>query len=123
MIIIYSCEEVEKQCTSKKAAKRLFGGDEMLAVKLLSRINMITAAETLRDIVVQKSLRFHKLENKGNKRLEGLFAIDVKSIREPWRLIVRPLDSEGNPYNPCHIDEISDSTKTIEITEVGKHYE
>ena len=57
------------------------------------------------------------------KDLEGYFAIDVKSIREPWRIILQPLNMDKQPYIPCNIDEIAVSVKIIEIVEVSKHYE
>ena len=55
--------------------------------------------------------------------MEGYFAIDVKSIREAWRIILQPLDENEEPYNPCNIDEIAESVKNVEIEEVSKHYE
>ncbi|MCI7441528.1 MAG: hypothetical protein MSA89_00250 [Clostridium sp.] len=55
--------------------------------------------------------------------MEGNFAIDVKSRREPWRIILQPLDEEKNAYVPCNIDEIAGKVKIVEIMEVSKHYE
>ncbi len=54
--------------------------------------------------------------------LEGYFAIDVKSRREQWRVILQPLDENKNPYNPCNIDQIANIVKIVEISEVSKHY-
>ncbi len=106
-----------------KAARKLFGGNEELVKKLMSRINAFTAADTIKDIIKQKQFRFHKLNNKGDKKLEGYFAVDVKSPKEPWRIILQPLDPDGKPYDPCNIDEIAGMVRIIEITEVSKHYE
>ena len=64
-------------------------------------------------------LRFHSL--KGN--LDGFFAIDVKTKKEPWRIILQPLDENEKPYSPCNIDEISGKVRIVEIREVSKHYE
>jgi proteic killer suppression protein len=86
---------------------------------LLSRVNALANAENLRDIIVQPSYRFHGLH--GN--LEGYFAIDVKTKKEPWRIILQPLDESMQPYDPCNIDEISGIVRIVEITEVSKHYE
>ena len=55
--------------------------------------------------------------------MEGYFAIDVKSIREAWRIILQPLDTNEKPYNPCNIDEVAGSVRIVEIAEVSKHYE
>lgn len=41
MKIEYSDKKVKDQCTSLKAAKKLFGGDSALAMSLLARINAI----------------------------------------------------------------------------------
>ncbi len=55
--------------------------------------------------------------------MEGYFAIDVKTIKEPWRIILQPLDENKVPYDPCNIDEIAGYVKIVEIREVSKHYE
>ena len=123
MNIHYSNEKVKNQCLSVKSARKLFGGDEALTVKLKSRMQALIAAETLDDIVVQKIFRFHKLKDIGRNKLEGYFAIDVKTSKEPWRIILRPLDENGDYYNPCNIDQIAKITRSVEIVEVSKHYE
>lgn len=102
-----------------KTAMKLFGGDKALAIKLLARINQLESADVIRDIILTPPLRFHNLE--GN--MEGYFAIDVKTKREPWRIVLQPLDENEQPYNPCNIDEISGVVRIIEIREVSKHYE
>lgn len=121
--LVYASEKLEVQCTNAKAAKKLFHGDQQLTVSLLSRINALEQADTLKDIVVQTSFHFHKLKNKKGRNLEGYFAIDVKSRREQWRIILQPLDNDENPYVPCNIDEIAGKVKILEISEVSKHYE
>ncbi|MCD8326854.1 MAG: hypothetical protein LUC90_09325 [Lachnospiraceae bacterium] len=123
MELEYASEKVKMQCTSIKAANKLFGGDAMLTRNLLSRINALSAAETIKDIVIQSSFRFHALKNKKGRNLEGYFAIDVKSIREPWRIILQPLTDDKQQYNPCNIDEIAGKVRIVEIAEVSKHYE
>ena len=123
MRLIYATEKLEQQCTSVKAAKKLFGGDVILTTSLLARINALKEAETIKDIVVQPAFSFHNLKNKGRRDLEGYFAIDVKSRKEPWRIILQPLDANEQPYVPCNIDEIAGIVKIIEIVEVSKHYE
>ena len=123
MILEYASDKVKSQCTSIKAANKLFGGDAALSKSLLSRINALRSANNIKDIIVQPTFRFHALKNKKGKDLEGYFAIDVKSIREPWRIIVQPLNSDKQPYNPCNIDEVAEYVIIVEITEVSRHYE
>jgi len=121
--IEYSSEEVKNQCESVKAAKKLFGGDAQLVSKLMSRVEALVAAESLKDIVIQKQFRFHKLENKGKNRLEGYYAIDVKTKKEPWRIILRPMKEKGQAYDSFNVDELADKVEIVEIREVSNHYE
>lgn len=123
MEIVFATKKVEEQCTSLKVAKKMFGGDSKLAVKLHSRINALVQAPTLKDIVVQPQFHFHKLLDKGNKKYEGCYAIDVKSRRDPWRLILRPLDKDKKPLDSHSIDEIADAVEIVGIMEVSRHYE
>jgi len=121
--LIYASDKLHQQCNNLKAAKKLFGGDEKLAISLLSRINALESAECIKDIIVQPQFHFHDLHNKGNSRLEGYFAIDVKTRKDPWRIILRPLNSDKEPYEKSNIDEIADVVEIVEIKEVSKHYE
>lgn len=123
MELVYEDAKTEEQCTSLKAAKKLFGGNSVLATSLLARINALKQADTIKDIIVQPTFHFHKLENKNGRDLEGYFAIDVKSRRDQWRIILEPLDENKEPYVPCNIDEISQNVRIVEIMEVSKHYE
>ncbi|MCD8220777.1 MAG: hypothetical protein LUD07_01050 [Clostridiales bacterium] len=123
MELIYVSETLKQQCMNVKAAKKLFHGDLQLSVSLLSRINALEQAIVLKDIVVQPAFHFHKLKNKKGKNLEGYFAIDVKSRKEPWRIILQPLDENEEPYVSCNIDQIAGKVKIVEISEVSKHYE
>lgn len=123
MEIEYASDKVKKQCTSVKAANKLFGGDALMARSLLSRVNALQGADTIKDIIVQPTFRFHALHHKKGRDLNGYFAIDVKTIREPWRIILQPLNEDKRPFNPCNIDEVSGIVRIIEITEVSKHYE
>lgn len=123
MELEFASEKVRLQCTSMMKAKKLFGGDAILTRSLLARINALKEAENIKDVIVQPAFRFHALKNKYGKDLEGYFAIDVKSIREPWRIILQPLNMDKQPYIPCNIDEIAAGVKIIEIMEVSRHYE
>ena len=123
MELVYASKKVEEQCTDPKAAKKLFAGDGKLVVSLRARINALKQAVVLKDIVVQRQFHFHKLLNKNGKDLEGLFAIDVKTRRDPWRIILRPLDEDGERFDPCNIDEIAGIVEIVRIEEVSRHYE
>lgn len=123
MELVYASDKVRIQCTSVKAAKKLFGGNAELVKSLFARINALQMADTIMDIIVQPTFRFHKLGNMNRKNLEGFFAIDVKSRKEQWRVILQPLNENKEPFEPCQIDRISSYVRIVEITEVSKHYE
>ncbi|MCR5416744.1 MAG: hypothetical protein K6E79_08105 [Pseudobutyrivibrio sp.] len=119
MELIYSDKRIKEVCTDTRAATKLFGGNKQLAIKLHARVNQLEEAVILRDIITIKNLRFHALH--GDR--EGYFAIDVKTHKEPWRIIIQPLDENEEPYMPCNIDQISGKVRIVEISEVSKHYE
>lgn len=119
MKIKYANDKVKQQCTSLKAATSVFGGDKSLATSLLARINALEAAEVIKDIIATPQLHFHKLHGK----MDGLFAIDVKSRRDKWRIILCPLDEKEKIFTPCHIDKIAAVVKIVEVMEVSAHYE
>lgn len=123
MELVYATEKIKVQCTSVKEAKKLFGGNVELAKSLMARMNALKSADTIKDIVVLKPFRFHKLVNKNGKNYEGYFAIDVKTRIQQWRIILQPLDATKKTFDPCNIDEIADTVKVVEIVEVSKHYE
>lgn len=123
MELVYASDKVRIQCTSVKAAKKLFGGNAELVKSLFARINALQMADTIMDIIVQPTFHFHKLGNMNRKNLEGFFAIDVKSRKEQWRVILQPLNENKEPFEPYQIDRISSYVRIVEITEVSKHYE
>lgn len=51
MELVYTDSETEEQCTSLKEAKKLFGGNTVLANSLLARINALKQAERLLKIL------------------------------------------------------------------------
>ena len=121
--IEYANDKVQSQCTSVKAALKLFGGNRLLAESLFARINALEAADVIKDIIVQRQFRFHSLENYGKSKLKGMFAIDVKTVRDPWRIILQPLDEKRQPFDPCHIDVIAGFVRIVSVEEISKHYE
>lgn len=84
MELIYAAEKIESQCTSVKAASKLFGGDTVLVRSLLARINALKQAETIKDIIVQPTFHFHKLEKKNGREEERL--IRLRGVSRLWRL-------------------------------------
>ena len=122
MELVYKNDKVKMQCTSVKAAKKLFGGNALLATSLLARVNALENAKIIKDIIAMPNFHFHLLKNKGRKNLEGYYAIDVKTRKDAWRIILRPLDEKEQPYD-ISIDQIAEIVEIVEITEVSKHYE
>lgn len=102
-----------------KNSKKLFGGNVILATSLFARINALKSADVIKDIIMLPPFRFHKL--KGD--MDGYFVIDVKSKKDPWRIILQPLDQNKEPYDPCNIDEIAEVVRIVGVKEVSKHYE
>ena len=70
MELEYASDKVKLQCTSVKAANKLFGGDVALTKSLLARINALGSADNIKDIIVQPTFRFHGLKNKKGRDLE-----------------------------------------------------
>ncbi len=66
MEIEYASDKVKLQCTSVKAANKLFGGNKALTVNLLARINALANADNIKDIICQPAFRFHALKNHMN---------------------------------------------------------
>ena len=118
MQLLYNNSKVQKQCTDLKTAKKLFGGNAALATSLFARINAMQQANVIKDIVMMPTFHFHKL----NGNMDGFFAIDVKTRRDPWRIIIQPLDENEEPYDPCNIDEIAGVVRIVEVKEVSNHY-
>ena len=96
--LLYNNSKVQKQCTDLKTAKKLFGGNAALATSLFARINAMLQASVIKDIVMMPTFHFHKLS--GN--MDGFFAIDVKTRRDPWRIIIQPLD-ENEEIGRAHV--------------------
>ena len=119
MQLVYENSKVQKQCTDLKTAKKLFGGNAIMATSLFSRINALQQASVIKDIVVMPTFHFHKL----NGSMDGYFAIDVKARKDPWGIIIQPLDENEKTYIPCNIDEIAGMVRIVEIKEVSNHYE
>lgn len=123
MKLVFASHKLEQQCRNHKEAKKLFGGNDQLAVSLLARIIALESSLSLKDIIVQPQFHFHNLENKHKRNLKGFFAIDVKTRREPWRIVLQPLDLDQKPYANVLINEIAGTVRIVRIEEVSNHYE
>lgn len=121
--LVYATDKVKDQCTNTKSARKLFGGNELLTISLFARINGLKQANTIKDIIVQPAYHFHKLINKKGKDFEGYFAIDVKTRKERWRIILELLDDNKAPYENYNIDKIASYVRVVRIMEVSEHYE
>ena len=114
--IEYRSSKLQKQCSDYCLAKKDFGVEG--ANKLLSLINFLDNAKNLMDIAVMRIYHLHPLERKR----KGQFALDL-GRRLGWRLIVIPLDDEGNRWNTTDANIIYKSTTAILVWEVTNHYE
>ena len=123
MKIVYSSEKLKTVCTSVKAARKFFGGNDALARSLMNRINALEQATVIKDVVLMPSFHFHSLHNKGRKKYQDFYTIDVKSHTDAWRIILQPLNEYEEPYVSCNIDDIAGIVRIVKITEVSKHYE
>ena len=117
MKISYSNKKVEKICEDfSKAVKEL---GKQTAYKLADLLNALEAAINLNDMYGLPQYRMHPL--KQNRRYQYSFVIDKSS---KWRLIVYPLDNEGNLLTDnSNEKEMLIKAVRIEILEVSEHYE
>ena len=89
-----------------------------MAEKLQFLIHLLEAAQNLADI---HALGIYHLHPLSGKRV-GQYALDLG--RKPgYRLIVIPLDSNGNEWQDAAREIIYQSTKVLLVWEVTNHYE
>ena len=62
MELVYKNDKVKKQCTSVKEAKKLFGGNTLLATNLLFRINALKSAIAMKAYNNDANLSFSCFE-------------------------------------------------------------
>lgn len=91
--------------------------------ELITLIQALEAAVVLRDISQMPQYHLHPLKNKGRRKLKGYYAIDICGRREPWRVILQPLDSNHEAFDSTNIDEIAGIVRVVKIEQVSKHYE
>ena len=81
-------------------------------------INLLENAETLNDINAMQIYNLHHLLGKR----KGEYALDL-GRRLGYRLIITPLDDNGNKWKEKDINVMYKSTKIVLILEVSNHYE
>lgn len=117
MYVEYKKEKLRKQCEELKEAKKKLPTD--IAISLLKRIKFIKNAESLSDIINHTSFYFHPLKD----NLEGKYAIDIKSRKSPYRLIVVPKYQGKEIRNSEDVFTLADTIEILLVMEVSKHYE
>ena len=113
----YKDNKVKKLCTNLKYAKKDLPAH--IAEKLHALINFIENADNLKDIDQYQIYYLHPLKG---KRI-GQFALDIAGRRAGYRLIIIPLDENGNEWKETDINIIYRSTRVIIVWEVSNHYE
>lgn len=100
----------------KKAKKEL---PTVVAVKLHALINLLESSENLRDIAEMQIYHLHPLHGKR----DGQYALDVAGRRAGYRLIIIPIDGDGNEWKEKDVEVVYKSTEIIIAWEVSNHYE
>lgn len=116
MIIRYDNSKIEKACNDFKKAQRKHGPD--IAKRLYMALQFLDSAETLKDVANTPSFNLHPLT--GDRK--GTYAIDL-GRRSGFRLIIKPLDANGEEWAETDIYVIYQSTSIVILMEVTNHYE
>lgn len=117
MKLIYSNSKTEKICNDYKKAVKDLGKD--VANRLSDLLNALESFPTLLDIKCLPQYRLHPLFN--NREYQYSLVIH-KGYK--WRLIIYPLDSEGNILkDKGNEKEMLAKAVMVEIVEVSEHYD
>ena len=115
--IRYHNSSIKSLCTDfKKARKEL---PINVARKLHALISFLECAQNLADVANMLIYHIHPLQ--GSRK--GQYALDIAGRRAGYRLIIIPLDINGNEYTDNDISNIYNSTEIILLWEVTNHYE
>ena len=117
MQVLYRNNKLKNLCEELSIAKKKL--PEKIALATIKSINFIIAAESLNDVIQDQPFRFHDLKGKE----QGIYAIDIGSKREGYRMQLIPLDEEGNEVSNNQVFGNASSIKVVKIWEVGNHYE
>ena len=117
MKIVYSNKKTEKLCEDfDKAVKVL---NKEVATKLSYLLNAIESFPTLLDLLGMPQYRLHAL---GQNRQYQYSLVIHKGYK--WRLIVYPLDENGEILkNKENEREMLSKAVMVEILEVSEHYD
>lgn len=115
--IQYKDKDVKKLCTDLKKAKKELPA--IVAEKLHALINLIESADNLKDIDEMQIYHLHPLHGKR----EGQYALDVAGRKYGYRLVIIPLDADGNEWKEKDVNVVYKSTEVIIAWEVSNHYE
>lgn len=113
----YHDKKVEKLCKNLKKAKKDL--PTVVAEKLHALINLLESAENLQDIAEMQIYHLHAL--RGIR--VGQYALDIAGRRAGYRLIIIPLDPDGNRWKEEDLNTVYRSTELIIAWEVSNHYE
>ena len=115
--IQYKDKKVEKLCIDLKKAKKDLPAN--VAEKLHALINLIESADNLKDIDELQIYHLHPLHG----QREGQYALDVAGRKAGYRLVIIPLDADGNEWKEKDVSVVYKSTEVIIAWEVSNHYE
>ena len=117
MKIVYSNKKTEKICEEFSKAVTTLGKD--VAIKLNDLLNAIDAFSNLYDLYSLPQYHLHALtQNRKNQ-----YSLVIKKGTK-WRLIVYPLDKDGNLLiNYGNEKEMLIRSVMVEILEVSEHYD
>lgn len=96
MDITYKNKKIERVCTDARVSDRTYGKE--MSEKIHMRIDEITAADTVEEMIQYRIGRCHPLTN--NRK--GQYALDLV---HPYRLV---FEKYGNEIQIAHIMEIVD---------------
>lgn len=117
MKITYSNKKTENLCENTSKAVKVLGHD--VAKKLADLLNAIESFPTLYDLYLFPQYRLHALGY--NRANQYSFVIHKGS---KWRLIIYPLDSDGNLLKAGNNEkEMLIKAVMVEVLEVSEHYD
>lgn len=117
MKITYSNNKTEKICNDDKKAIRLLGPE--VARRLSDLLIAIESFPTLLDL---KGLPQYRLHSLGYDREYQYSFVIHKGYK--WRLIVYPLDEQGNLLkDKSNENEMLSKAVMVEVLEVSEHYD
>lgn len=115
--IQYHDKTVKRLCTDLRKAKQDLPAN--VAEKLHALINLIESVANLQDIAALQIYHLHPLQG----RRDGQYALDIAGRRSGYRLVIIPIDADGNEYEEKDVNIVYRATEIIIALEVSNHYE